>query len=237
MKQNRVARLDAIGLADQILHGETLQHHRSRGLVVDTVGQLEQPVGRDEPHFGIGAERGCAIGDAITWLQVGDACAHLLDDSRPLAAKAAWQLHRINTGAIIDVDEVEPDGGVADARLACPGLADIDLFPDQDFGTAGLVKADGVRHGNNSLGMGHSRALGSVSRGTSTRYIIISPWRRPRYTPGCCAKASQISKTAPETKKSPVAKQPPGIFILIDLLLRSAGCDQHFPKHAGLRQR
>jgi hypothetical protein len=36
---------------------------------------------------------------------------------------------------------------VADARLPWPGLADLDLFPDQNFGTAGFVKADGVRHG------------------------------------------------------------------------------------------
>jgi hypothetical protein len=36
---------------------------------------------------------------------------------------------------------------MADARLAGPGLADLDLFPDQNFGTAGFVKADGVRHG------------------------------------------------------------------------------------------
>ena len=28
-----------------------------------------------------------------------------------------------------------------------PGLADRDLLPDQNFGTAGFVKADGVRHG------------------------------------------------------------------------------------------
>ncbi len=28
-----------------------------------------------------------------------------------------------------------------------PGLAELDFLPDQNFGTAGFVKADGVRHG------------------------------------------------------------------------------------------
>ena len=53
----------------------------------------------------------------------------------------------INAGAIIDVDEVQPDRGVADARLARTGLSDRDFLPDQNFGTAGFVKANGVRHG------------------------------------------------------------------------------------------
>jgi len=37
---------------------------------------------------------------------------------------------------------------VADARLARSGLADLDFLPAKDFGTAGSVKADGVRHEN-----------------------------------------------------------------------------------------
>jgi hypothetical protein len=49
--------------------------------------------------------------------------------------------------AIIDVDKIQSNGGVADAHLPWPRLADLDLFPDQNFGTAGFVKTDGVRHG------------------------------------------------------------------------------------------
>jgi hypothetical protein len=36
---------------------------------------------------------------------------------------------------------------VADPRFPRPGLANLDFLPDQNFGTAGLMKADGVRHG------------------------------------------------------------------------------------------
>ena len=57
MQQDGVAGFDAIGLADQILRGQALQHHGGGGLVVDAVGQLEQAIGRDQPRFGIGADR------------------------------------------------------------------------------------------------------------------------------------------------------------------------------------
>ena len=79
VEQDGVAGLDLIGLADQVLRRQALQHHRRGGLVVDAVGQLQQAVGRDQPRFGIGAERRRAIGDAIAGLQVGDPGADFLD--------------------------------------------------------------------------------------------------------------------------------------------------------------
>ena len=110
-------------------------------------GQFQQPIGRDQPRFGIGADRRVAIGDAVAGLQIGDPGAYFLDHAGRLAAEPARQLRRINAGADVDVDEVQTDRGVADARLARAGLADLDFLPDQNFGTAGLVKTDGVRHG------------------------------------------------------------------------------------------
>ena len=92
VKQDRVAGFDAIGLADQVLCRQALQHHRRGGRVVDAVGQFEQPVGRDQPRFGIGAERRTAIGDAVAGLQIGDAGSDFLDDAGCLAAQAARQL-------------------------------------------------------------------------------------------------------------------------------------------------
>ena len=147
MQQDGFAGFDAIGLADQILHRQALQHHRRRGLVVDAVGQFDQAIGRDQPRLGIGADRGGAIGDAVARLQIGDAGADFLDHAGRLAAETARQLARINAGAIVDVDEVQSDRGVANPRLARTGLAELDLLPDQNLGTTGLVKADRMRHG------------------------------------------------------------------------------------------
>ena len=146
MQQDGVARFDAIGLADQVLRGEALEHHRRRRLVVDAVGQFQQTIGWDQPRFGISTDRRRAVGDAIAGLEMGDARSHFLDHARALAAEPARQLAGINAGAVIDVDEIEPDRGMADARFTGTGLADLHFFPDQNFGSAGLVKADGMRH-------------------------------------------------------------------------------------------
>src|SRR6202023_2891477 len=53
----------------------------------------------------------------------------------------------IKSRPVVDVDKVQSDRGVADARLAGTGLAKVDFLPDQNFGPTGFVKADGVRHG------------------------------------------------------------------------------------------
>ena len=56
MQQDGLAGFDPIGLADEILHRQALQHHRRGGLVIDVVGQLDQAIGRNQPLLGIGAE-------------------------------------------------------------------------------------------------------------------------------------------------------------------------------------
>ena len=147
MQQDGISGFNPIGLADQILHRQTFEHHRGCGLVIDAVGQLQQTVRRDQPRFGIGAERRSAVGDAVARLQIGDTSTDFLDHTRRLAAQPTRQLYRIQSRPIVDVDEVQPYCGMADARLARTGLAQIEFFPNQNFGAAGFMKADGVRHG------------------------------------------------------------------------------------------
>src|SRR5580692_9696079 len=85
--------------------------------------------------------------------------------------------------------------------------------------------------------MGNSLEIGNNGAATSSLGAthFIPPWRGQEYRPGEPSKASQISKTAPKTKKSPAAERPPGIFILNDLQ-RSVGRSQHLAEHAGFRQ-
>ena len=52
---------------------------------------------------------------------------------------------------MIDVDEVEAGGFLAEPDLAGAGLADLDLFPLQDLGPSGLMDSDRVRHGGASM--------------------------------------------------------------------------------------
>ena len=57
--------------------------------------------------------------------QVRDALAHRLDDARALHAEASGSGSGYSAGALIDVDEVDAAGAVADAHLARPRLADL----------------------------------------------------------------------------------------------------------------
>ena len=73
------------------------------------------------PHLGVGAGRPAGVGHAVARLDVRDARADRLDDPGAFAAQAARQRQRVEAGAVVGVDEVDPDGGVADAGLALAG--------------------------------------------------------------------------------------------------------------------
>ena len=141
--QYRVARPDLVDVADQIARGHALQHHRRRGAVVDRVRQLDHPVRSDQPGFGIGADGRC-VGDPVARFQMGDAGADRIDDTRRLHARHERQRQRVEAGAVIDIDVVQPDCGLLQPDLAGTRLADLDLVPLQHFGTAGLMDSDRV---------------------------------------------------------------------------------------------
>ena len=146
MEQDGVAFPDLVDLANEVLHGQAFEHHR-RGLLVGDAGrQHHQPVGRHHALLAIGAKRPAGIGDAIAGLDVGDALTDLLDPAGGLGAEAAWQRHGIEPSADIDINEVEPDGGVPHTCFAGARFADRYLFPRQHFRSAGLVEADSLGH-------------------------------------------------------------------------------------------
>ena len=86
------------------------------------------------------------VGDAIARPQLRDVLPGLEHDARGLAADAARECHRIEPAAVVGVDEVDADRGLADADLAAADRAGIDGLEAKDLGTAVLVDADRVRH-------------------------------------------------------------------------------------------
>src|SRR5258706_411311 len=72
------------------------------------------------------------------------ATAHFSAD--PLVAHPRRQRDLVQPGALVDVDKIEPAGLVAHARLARARLADLDLFPFQDFGPALLLDSNRFGH-------------------------------------------------------------------------------------------
>ena len=143
----RVAGLDREGFLDQVLHRHALQHHRRALLERQGVGEFHQLLGGHHARFRIGTLRAAGVGDAIASLDVGDAAAYCLDDAGTFSAQAGRQGGGVQAGTEIDVDEIQADGVVLDARLAGAWVANGNVFPFEDFGAAGLMETDGFGHG------------------------------------------------------------------------------------------
>ncbi len=86
VNEDRIARLHPKCLAQQILRGEALQHHRRGRRKGNTLRQLDETVRIDDPLRGIGAEvRG--IGDPVAQLEIFHARAKADDFAGALVAR------------------------------------------------------------------------------------------------------------------------------------------------------
>src|SRR5574343_973987 len=101
---------------------------------------------RDVAHLGIRANRPAGISHTLADLDLADAFANRLDHTGAFQANARGQGQRIEAGAVIGIDVVEADGVVAYRRFAGSRGGQIDRFPAQNLGAAGLMNADGVGH-------------------------------------------------------------------------------------------
>lgn len=147
MNQHRIAWLYPVGTAQQILRGHALQHHGGALLETDRFGQAHQPVGRHVADFGIGPERPAGIRDAIAGGQIGHPVPHGFDHPRCLQPDAGGQRDRIQSGAVVGIDEVQAHRMMTHPHLTWGGLGQHHRFPLQNLRTSGLMKADCVRHG------------------------------------------------------------------------------------------
>lgn len=79
MEENGFAAPQFVGLAQQVLGGEPLEHHRGGLFEVDAVGQVDQLLLRQHMQFAVGAQRAGGVGDAVADLETGHFAAHRLD--------------------------------------------------------------------------------------------------------------------------------------------------------------
>ncbi len=130
VEQDRLAGLQRVGRAKQVLHRQALQHHGGCRLERDRIRELDDDRGRHHAQVGVGAVGPAGVRDAVARLHVGHALAHRLDHARAFLAQAAGQRLRIQAGAKVHVDEVQADRVLAQQDLARPGRAhvDIDIF-------------------------------------------------------------------------------------------------------------
>ena len=146
MEHHGVASLHGERALDQVPHGHALQHHGGGRIKTDRIRQLHQTARRHHAHIRIRTRRSASIGNSIARFDVFDVRAHRFDHARAFHAQRGGQRHRIKPGAMISIDVVQADGGIAHANFARSGLSNVDFFPAHDFGAAGFMDTDCVGH-------------------------------------------------------------------------------------------
>src|ERR1700733_10290148 len=68
--------------------------------------------------FGIGANRAGAIGHAIADPEICNNGAQRFDDAGSFEPQTGWQFHRIESAAMIGIDEIDADVLVTDTHFA-----------------------------------------------------------------------------------------------------------------------
>src|SRR5690606_13097344 len=81
---------------------------------------------------------------AVAHGHFGDALPHGTHHTRALTARDPRKGHRVNAGALVDLDEVDPTGRDVDDGFSRAGDRIGGLGGPQDFRTAGLLDNDGA---------------------------------------------------------------------------------------------
>src|SRR5690606_14405070 len=144
MNEDGHAGFDPEGGMDEIMGGHPLEGDGGGNLVGDAVGDAHEAVGGKEAPRRVGAV-GDGVGDAVAGGDDLDPVAHCLDHAGGFGAEDRVALDRpgVLADAMVDVEEVEADRGVADEGLAGAGRAEGDRGPAETL----LVSWGGDRHG------------------------------------------------------------------------------------------
>jgi len=121
MQEDGIAGFDAIGLAIRYCVVRPFSIMAAAVLSSMPSGSSQAIRPGSARYLGIGADRRGAIGDAVAGLQIRSRRGPLQDHAgRSRRARSASR--GIKAGAVVDVDEIQADRGMADFRLPGPGL-------------------------------------------------------------------------------------------------------------------
>ena len=146
MKQHSLAFFHLINATDQVLHGQSLQHHGGGFLVGNAGRYFDQFLRAHHTRFRISPGRTAGVGNPVARLDMVYARADGLDHASAFQADPTGQRQWIQTGAMVGIDEIQANRRVAHARLACSGLSDLDIIELQHFGPADFVESHRLGH-------------------------------------------------------------------------------------------
>ena len=134
MHHHDIARFDRVAGIQQKLRGQTLQHEGGGRIEVDPIRYFHQAIGGYGAARAIGAGRQ-HVGHAISNLEVCDAFAQRIDDSRRFAARNQRRRRPgINAFAKVRVDEIHADRLLQDAHFSGAGCCRRQHGPLQGLG-------------------------------------------------------------------------------------------------------
>ncbi|MNT39072.1 hypothetical protein D3C72_1752910 [compost metagenome] len=155
MKQNGVARLHGVGLFEQVLHSQALEHDRRGLFEADGVGQFDQIGFGQHMHFAVGTQRAPGIGDTVADLEPGDMSTDRLDYPGTFRAQPRRQCRRrVQAAAKVSIDKVQADGLVAYADLLRTGCGRFEIDQLQDLRAPMLAELDTLGHLHSPVGLG-----------------------------------------------------------------------------------
>src|SRR6185295_5750286 len=146
MKQNGFAFLYPIDSTKQIPHREPFEHHCCNFVVRYSFGHLHQAIGGNQARLRVRSRRPSGVTHAIASLDTRHAFADVFHYAGSFQADAARKRHRIQARAVIGVDEVQADRGIADPRLSVRRIAYFDIIELEDFRPASLVETYRLCH-------------------------------------------------------------------------------------------
>ena len=134
-------------LAQQVLNGQALEHHRSGLLEADRLRQVHGHGRRQHVQVAVGAQGAACVGHTVADLEAVHLAAHRLHHAGRFGAQARWQLwRRVQAAAEIVVDVVHAHGVIAYANLLRARLPGLEVDELEDFRAAGGTELDTLCH-------------------------------------------------------------------------------------------
>jgi hypothetical protein len=146
MEQHMIAGLQALNGAcfhEQVLGCEALEHHGGARFKGNVVGQFANALGGHHTLFAVAAWWLAGISGTIAHLEVCHALTHGFHNARSFHAQLEGHGQGVQTAALVDVNEVQANGFVANANFTRPRLTDCDVDQFELFWTTVLVDLDG----------------------------------------------------------------------------------------------
>ena len=143
MDQDAIAGLHRMAAVKQVTGGHAPKHHTSCLSAVDAVRQPDQSMGRDAAVLSIGPRGNAGVGHPVTRLEFRDIGSHRLHDAGAFQTQDGGQRRqRIESGAVIHVNEIEPNRLLVKPDLPGPRRSGINIFPAHDGGASGCMNSD-----------------------------------------------------------------------------------------------